>query len=78
MMFPASKTQNKPKRCAGNVPEWHIQNVLTFLPMIYQFRKFFGKLPGHCKEMSGKLENPGHFDTGDKGHLPSRQIVSFC
>jgi hypothetical protein len=62
-VFPASKIQNVPERCAGSVPEWHIQNVLTNPSMMYHFWQNSGTLWGHCKDMSRKLENSEHFES---------------
>jgi len=43
-VFPASKIQNEPEQCAGSVPEWHIQNVLTNSSMMYQILGHFGDI----------------------------------
>ena len=43
-VFPASKIENEPFWCAGNVPEWQIQNVLEILLIVDHFQKKSGKL----------------------------------
>ena len=44
MVSPASKTQNEPERCAGDVPKWHIWDVPIIAAIVYHFWYKMGKL----------------------------------
>ena len=55
-VFPASKIENEPYWCAGNVPEWQIQNVLEISLIVDHFWKKSGKLWENVKYIQKKVQ----------------------